>query len=231
MEENYEYYFNNTPESGLVRNNLIYTSLISTNKKTFVQWYFNDQNYHGGRNEVLDPALMDIKWNKEVKYLSIMAEKYPEFVSELITFDHKEKKIYHSIDGVDLWQRTLDNNCSFDEILPDWQDQMLSIIEAHKSLGIYKYSMHPSSYFIVNGKLKSINYFFCYNDNDGMITVREHLSHISLNRRKELFLKMEKMNIDVDAPKDLKTMQMLCFESFRSNYPADFIERAKLVYV
>jgi hypothetical protein len=229
--ENFNYYYNNIPNDGLVRNNLIYTSLMNNDKTIFLQWYYNDGVYHGGQNEVLDPNLMDIKWNKEVTYLSLMAKHYPDIVPEIINIDHSNRKIYLKVDGVDFWQESLDKKCSFDDVLPDWQDQMLRIIEAHKLLGIYKYSMHPSSYFIVNGKLKSINYFFCYNDNDGMITVKEHLSHISLNRRKELFLKMKKMNIDVDTPTDLKTIQLLCFESFRSNFPNDFIEKAKKIYV
>jgi hypothetical protein len=61
MNAQFEYYYNNVPGKGLCRNNLIYTSLISTDCKTFCQWYFNDENYHGGHNEVVDPALMEEK--------------------------------------------------------------------------------------------------------------------------------------------------------------------------
>lgn len=230
--ENFEYYYNIVPGVGKTRNNLIYTSFINKDKTVFQKWYYNDDGYHGGMNEVVDPDLMMMKWAREVKFLTMMNESYPDLVPEILDINHKDKKIFLRIQGVDFWQRSLDkNNCSFDDILPDWQEQMLKIIAAHKSLGIYKYSMHPSSYFIVDGKLKSINYFFCYNNDDGPTTVREHLSHISENRRKTLFKQMEAMKIDVDAKVPLTNLQILAFESFRTNFPSDFIEKAKAIYV
>jgi hypothetical protein len=108
---------------------------------------------------------------------------------------------------------------------------MIEIIKAHKSLGWHKYSMHPSSFFVIDGKLKSINYFFTYNKNEGPITVRDHLSHISTNRQEEMKAKTDRMGIDWDTPQSLHTMQMLTFESFRNNYPQDFIEKAKNVFL
>ena len=63
-----------------------------------------------------------------------------------------------------------------------------------------------------------------------MITVKDHLSHISEGRRQELFPKMASMGIDVDIPQELKTMQLLTLESFRNTYPQQFIERAKDVF-
>ena len=160
--ENFEYYYNNTPDHGLVRNNLIYTSLISKDKKTFVQWYYNDTEYHQGKNQIIDKDLMSEKWAKELYFLNQMATNKSDLVPKILDIDLNEKKIYLKIDGVDFWQRSLDNNCNFDQVLPDWQDQMLAILQAHKDLGFYKYSLHPSSYFIVDGQLKSINYFFCH---------------------------------------------------------------------
>lgn len=230
--EGFDYYYNWTPEWGYTRNNLIYTSLISRDKKTFVQWYYNDTEYHKGKNEVVDPDLMEIKWQREVKFLTMMREHYPDLVPEILNIDYNKRMIFLRIDGPDFWQNQTDTKTgSFDDVLSNWQDQMLSIIKAHKELGIYKFSMHPSSYFIVDGKMKSINYFFCYTEEDGPRTVREHLSHISENRRITLFKQMENMKIDIDAKVPLKNLQILAFESFKTNYPLDFIEKAKLVYV
>jgi hypothetical protein len=225
------YYYNITPEAGKVRNNLIYTSLISEDGKTFVKWFHNDSEYHMGMNQVVDPELMDIKWQREIKFSSIMAEKYPDLVPKILDVDHANKKIYLEIDGVDFWQRHYDDNCSYDQVLPDWRQQMIEIIEAHKSLDLWKYSMHPSSYFVVDGRLKSINYFFTYHSSEPMVTLAEHRSHISENRQKELVTKMESIGIDWDTPVPFVNLQILCFESFRSNYPDDFIEQAKNVFV
>lgn len=225
------YYYNQVPGQEPWRNNLIYTSLMSEDKKTFVQWYHNDTDYHKGMNEVVDPALMDEKWLREVNYLTQMRNAYPELVPTITNIDLTSKKIHLQVDGPDLWQRSLDGACSFDNILPDWQEQMLAIMQAHKNLGIYKYSLHPNSYFIVDGKLKSINYFFCYKDADGPITVNSFLSHVSHGRRIELKKHSDAMGIDWDTPTSLQQIQQLAFESFSADYPRDFIDKAKKIYV
>jgi len=225
-----KYYYNNVPGEGLCRNNLIYTSLISDDAKTFVQWYYNDTEYHKNKNQVVESHLMKEKWNREVKFLSLMSVKYPNLVPKY-TLDTGERKIYLEVDGPDFWEQAGCLTENYDKVLPDWQEQMLEIIQAHKDLGIYKYSMHPSSYFVVDGKLKSINYFFCYTNDDEPVTIREHLSHISENRQKDLLPKMTAMGLELDKPVDFKLAQHLCFESFRTNYPDDFIEEAKQIYV
>jgi calcineurin-like phosphoesterase family protein len=177
-------------------------------------------------NEVVDPAKMDEKWNREICYLNLMGTYYPDLVPE---FDIKilERKIYLKIDGMDFWNRA---NCSvenYDKVLPDWQEQMLEIIKAHKELGWHKYSMHPSSYFVVDGKLKSINYFFTYNNEEPTISIKEVESHIHSNRQNEMRKHLNSLGIEWDKPQPWATMDQLCWESFRNNYPADFIERVK----
>jgi len=225
-----EYYYNNVPGEGLCRNNLIYTSLMSLDRKVFCQHYINDSEYHAGKNQVVNQDLMDSKWNREICYLTLMSEYYPDFVPKIIEIDIPERKIFLEIDGVDFWQQSLDKNCSFDEILPDWQEQMLAIIRAYKDLGWYKYSMHPSSYFIVNGKLKSINYFFTYSADEGPISLKDHESHISLNRQQQMRDYVKTIGVSWNDPEPLDVLQKLCFDSFRTNYPADFIEKAKKIY-
>jgi hypothetical protein len=230
MVMNYEYYYNITPEHGKVRNNLIYTSLISQDKKTFVQWYHNDTEYHKGKNQIVDPELMEEKWDREVKFLPYMAALYPYKVPRILDIDYTNKKIFLEIDGVDLWQRSLDNNCSFENIVPDWKEQMLDIVRAHKEIGLYKYSMHPSSYFIVEGKLVTINYFFVYFKNEGPKILKDHQSHISLDRQAQMKTIVESQGIKWDQPEPLDVLQRLCFDSFRTNFSDDFIDKAKEIY-
>lgn len=228
MELNY--YWNNVPGVGLCRNNLIYTSLMSADKKLFVQWYYNDPEYHKGQNEILDPGKMEEKWLREVNYLTQMRNRYPDLIPNIVKIDLDNRKLYLEVDGIDFWNRA---NCAtenYDQVLPDWQDQMLNIIEAHKSLGLYKFSMHPSSYFIVNGRLKSINYFFTYAQHEGPISIADHSSHIFSTRQNIMRQQVEEMGLDWYEPQPLNKLQKLCFESFRTNYPADFIEKAKAIY-
>ena len=231
MNTNFEYYYNTVPEKGLCRNNLIYTSLISKDKKTFCQWYHNDKGYHGGHNQVVDPALMEHKFNREVEYLLQMSKHYPQHVPKILDIDIENKKIYLKIDGPDMWELAGCVGNNYSNIVLDWDTQMLEIIQAHKDLGLYKYSMHPSSYFVVNGKLKSINYFFTYNDNDDNISVKEVLSHISLDRQADLLPKLEQAGIAIDTPASFKDLQCLAFDSFKTNFTTDVMEKAKEIYV
>lgn len=222
----YEYYYNRVPGVGLTRNNLIYTSLISQDKKTFVQWYYNDGVYHAGQNEVVDPDKMEEKWHREVKFLSLMKVHYPNLIPEF-DINNTERKIYLKIDGVDFWNRAGCSVENYNAVLPDWQDQMLEIIKAHHSLGWHKYSMHPSSYFVVDGRLKSINYFFTYTNDEANISIKEVESHIHTNRQIEMRKHLSSLNIKWDNPQSWHIMDQLCWKSFSTNYPVDFIEQVK----
>jgi hypothetical protein len=230
MNTEFEYYYNNVPGKGLCRNNLIYTSLISRDRKTFCQWYYNDKVYHGGHNQVVDPSLMKEKFDREIVYLHMMGTHYPDLVPKY-DIDLINKKIYLEIDGPDMWERAGCTGTDYSNVVPDWQKQMLEIFAAHKSLGLTKYSLHPSSYFIVDGKLKSMNYFFTYDNNDAPISLRSVMSHISEERQADLFPKMAAMGIDVDVPTPHKEIQILAFESFKTNFRDDVMEEAKLIYV
>jgi hypothetical protein len=221
---NYEYYYNNVPGLGQCRNNLIYTSLISEDKKTFVQWYHNDTDYHKGQNQVVDIDKMDEKWQREVKYLQLMRGAYPDLVPRVLDIDHKHRKIYLQIDGVDFWERAGCVTENYNNVLPKWRSQMIEINKAHQSLGLYKFSMHPSSYFVVNGQLKSINYFFTYHKSENNISIRDVESHIYSTRQAELRKYLESLGISWDAPQPFDKFQRLCWESFRTNYPEDFIK-------
>lgn len=231
MKTEFEYYYNDVPGKGLCRNNLIYTSLISKDKKTFCQWYHNDTDYHKGQNQVVDPSLMEEKWLREVNFITQMRNSYPDLVPNITNIDLERKKLYFDIEGPDFWQLAGPTIQDYDSVLPNWREQMMDIFKAHKVLGIYKYSLHPSSYFIVNGRLKSINYFFCYKDQDPKISLRSVMSHISEDRQADLFPKMAAMGIDVDVPTAFKDIQLLAFESFKTNFPADFMDECKKLYV
>jgi hypothetical protein len=229
MENNFHYYYNNVPGVGSTRNNLIYTSLISQDKKTFVQWYYNDTEYHQGKNQVVDPAKMEEKWLREVNYLTQMRNAYPDLIPNILKIDLENKKIYLEVQGPDFWELAGCLTENFDKVLPDWQDQMIEIIKAHKSLGLHKYSMHPSSYFVVDGKLKSINYFFTYRKTEPHISIAEVESHIYTTRQAEMRKHLERLGIEWDKPQPWKVMDELCWASFSNNYPKEFIERVRCI--
>lgn len=221
----FDYYYNNVPGQGPSRNNLIYTSLISKNKKIFCQWYYNDSDYHKGQNQVVDSDKMEEKWIREVTHLTQMRNAYPDLIPNILKIDLDNKKIFLEVDGPDFWEQAGCLVENFDRILPDWQDQMIEIFKAHQSLGLHKYSMHPSSYFVVDGKLKSINYFFTYHRDEPIVSVKDVQSHIHSNRQKEMQKYLQVLGIDWNTPQPWDIMDTLCWNSFRTNYPQEFIER------
>lgn len=227
MDKKFHYYYNNVPGKGPCRNNLIYTSLMSEDNKVFVQWYQNDSEYHQGKNQVVDSSKMEEKWLREVNYLTQMRNVYPELVPKIVKIDLEARKLYLEVDGPDFWERAGCDMSNYNSVLPDWQDQMLEIIKTHKKLGWHKYSMHPSSYFVVNGKLKSINYFFTYNNKEAIISIKEVESHIYSARQDEMRKHLATLGIEWDKPQPWDLMDQLCWESFRTNYPNDFIEKVK----
>jgi hypothetical protein len=154
-----------------------------------------------------------------------MAAQFPNLVPTILDVDYNERKLYLSIDGPDFWEQAGCLSENFDKVLPDWQEQMLTIIKAHKSIGLFKYSMHPSSYFIVNGKLKSINYFFTYNNKDTLISIKDVESHIYSTRQDIMRKHIESLGIVWDEPQKFETLEQLCWQSFSKNYPADFIKK------
>ena len=226
----YNYYWNDIPGVGFCRNNLVYTSLISEDKKTFVQWYYNDKNYHRSQNEIVDPEKMEEKWLREVNYLTQMRNTHPDLIPAIKNIDLDGKKLYLEIDGDDFWNRAKCTTDNYNNVLPDWQEQMLHILQTYKDMGWYKFSLHPSSYFLVDGKLKSINYFFTYHEREGPISIAEHSSHIYSTRQATMRKQVEAMGLSWTEPQSLDKLQQLCFESFRTNYPDDFINKAKKIY-
>lgn len=227
----FNYYYNNVPGKGLCRNNLIYTSLMNEEQTEFIQWYYNDTEYHKGQNQVVDPKLMDKKWERELIFLQFMEAEAPNLIPKILSIDTDERKIKLAVQGPDFWEQAKCSVNGFSQVCPNWQDQMLDIISKHAELGLYKFSLHPSSYFVENGLLKSINYFFCYSEEEPKIAVRDVLSHISEDRQKKLFPAMANMGISFEKKEEFFNLQMLCFESFREDYPKEFIEEAKAIYV
>ena len=227
MDKKFNYYYNNVPGHGPCRNNLIYTSLMSQDNSVFVQWYHNDTEYHKDKNQVVDPDKMEAKWLREINYLTQMRITFPDLVPRIIKIDLESRKLYLEVDGPDFWERAGCDMANYDSVLPDWQDQMIEIIKTHKKLGLHKYSMHPSSYFIVNGKLKSINYFFTYSNKEATISIAEVESHIYITRQDEMRKHLSTLGIDWNTPQPWELMDQLCWASFSTNYPSDFIEKVK----
>ena len=227
---NYNYYWNDVPGKGKCRNNLVYTSLISDDKKVFCQWYYRDQNYHADQTQVVDQSLLEDKWQREVNMLTFVSEKDSSLVPEILDIDYKNKKIYLRVDGLDFWNRASTYPDNYKDVLPDWEEQVIDSVRRHCALGVYKFSMHPSSFFIVEGQLKSINYFFSYFDTEGPLSIADHASHIYSTRQEQMQTILTQLGITWDDYYSLPELQKLCFMSFQQEYTTPVTNRLLEIY-
>lgn len=225
----FEYYYNNVPGIGKCRNNLVYTSKIDRQNQLFSIQYTHDQTYHN--NQCLPTDYLEQKWIREVKFLVDFAAQFPDHVPEIVNIDYKTKEIILSIQGDDFWQQANCDSRNYIKVVNNWEEQILQILKDYRSANIWKYSLHPSSFFVVDGKLKSINHFFCYYSNEPKIAITEILDHVSDNRKQKLFDYLEKNKIDPNKKLPFEAYGQICLDSFRSEYSDNFIERAKQVYV
>ena len=225
----FEYYYNNVPIEGLCRNNLVYTSKIDRQNNLFSVHYTYDQVYHN--NQCLDQKVLDEKWKRELKYTMKMLKAFPQHVLQVKEIDDSKKEIIFNIEGNDFWELANCNAQNYDKVLPDWQDQALEILRDYRRAGIWKFSLHPSSFFIVNGKLKSINHFFCYSNNEPEIAITEVLDHVSQNRQNKLDEYLKQKNIDPNHKFPYLLYGQVALDSFAGDYPIEFIEKAKRIYV
>jgi hypothetical protein len=75
-----------------------------------------------------------------------------------------------------------------------------------------------------------MNYFFTYDNDDANISLRSVMSHISEERQADLFPKMAAAGIDINSPTSHSDIQLLAFESFKTNFRNDIMEQAKIIY-
>lgn len=220
----FEYYYNTVPGKGLCRNNLVYTSKIDRQNNLFSVHYTVDQTYH--KNECLPQAVLNEKWRREFKYT--LEAPHTLDVKEL---DSIKRRIIFNIQGDDFWQLANCNWRNFDKILPDWQEQMLTILQDYRNKGIWKYSLHPSSFFIVDGQLRTVNHFFCYSDDEPEVSIESVLDHISKDRQEKLFEYLDTHGIDPSKTFSFKFYGGVVLDNFNNDYPKEFIEAAKKIYL
>jgi hypothetical protein len=225
----FEYYYNRVPNQGLCRNNLVYTSTIDRSNNLFCVHYTVDQVYHN--NECLNEHALKEKWKRELKFYTKFSNAFPQHTLQIHEIDDYNQKIIFKIQDNDFWELSECNQDNYKKILPDWQEQMLEILTAYRRCGIWKYSLHPSSYFVVDGKLKSINHFFCFSNNDPEISILEVLNIISNNRKQKLFDYMQANSIDSNQKFPFNFYGQIALDSFQSNYPSEFINHAKRIYI
>jgi len=219
----WDYYYN--LEGGeQVRANLVYTPYVSVDKKTFCMSFNRDPGYHSDSDENAqwNDDLLTERFNRELEFYFRAGKTMPTL--KIIDLDIRARKIYLEWHGDDFYMQGYMNG-GFGRVLPDWQEQWLTRMEQMWNAGIVKMSLHPNSWVSKDGVLVPFNWFFSYCDSE-QVVIRDVLQQISPGRQEKLSKVLSSAGMDVDTPYNAKYLQRITFDSFRSNYPADLIDRA-----
>ena len=196
-----------------VRANLVYTPYISPDKRTLCMSFNRDVKYHKHEHEnvLWTNELLQDRFENEIKFHSIASKVMPTLKLQDVIPERRE--IYFEWHGDDFLMQGTD-------VLPGWQEQWIDRIETMWANDVYKISLHPNSWTAHNGDLIPFNWFFCYHSNHSPITMRSLLIQISAGRQE----KLEANGVDLDRLLTPKELQLVAFNSFRSNYPKELIE-------
>lgn len=221
--KNWNMYYNKDKD-GDIRANLVYTPLVSPDKKTLCMDFNRYIKYHQCLKENLlwTEELLTERFNREIKFNSL-ASKFMETIP-IIDIDILNRRIFLEWYGDDFFMQGI-NNGGYDKILPNWKEQWINSIQLMQKNNIFKISLHPNSWVIKDEKLIPFNWFFTYELSEPALTIRSLLIQISLERQEKLEKVLSDIGINMDTKYNVDFLQKIAFYSFRSNYPKDLIDR------
>ena len=95
-------------------------------------WFKHDSEYHKGHEQVVDQSLMESKYAREKDFLLSLDVDHKDLIPEITRIDPEHQAIYFKIQGVDFWEDS--HRKTYEDVLPNWEEQMLHIFEKHKKL-------------------------------------------------------------------------------------------------
>ena len=156
--DNWEYYFKLTQQQRLVESNLLYTPTVSPDGSMMCMHYCIDKKYRSNTPTELTDELVDWFFHREVRFLKEI-EQF-DFTPIVYEIDLVNKKIIIEWNNETLSQIVFNPDRSLDQELPNWREQIKSMLLDTKKFEHYKMSLYPHCFFISKeGKLKTIDYY------------------------------------------------------------------------
>jgi hypothetical protein len=215
---NWHFYYN-LEEQEQVRANLVYTPYISEDNKTLCMSFNRDPGYHPEDSAWTEQDLED-RFLKEILFHERAEAVMPTL--QLLDIDMPNRKIFLEWHGDDFYMQAIKAG-SYEAVLPNWQEQWTALIKQMWSANIVKISLHPNSWTVKDGTLIPFNWFYSYDMFDQAV-IRDMLKQISPNRQDKMLVELDKAGLNLDTPYPIKELQIVAFNSFRSNYPAELID-------
>jgi len=204
------FYKINPEDDNLIETNLIYTPLVSSSGNVFCMHFDHTSKY---QNEDLaswlperphyTKEMVTYFFNREVEYITVFKDM--PWAPRNITIDLEEQKIFFTWAG-ETCNQIVYSGRSLDEALPDWQEQMTTILKDIVSAGYYKTSLYPHCYFIDNGVLRTFDFYGCVSATDPYVKL-DHIRGMIGETSGPRFIEAtegDKLNIEILFKEALK---------------------------
>jgi hypothetical protein len=215
-------YYYNLEGDEQVRANLVYTPYISPDGKTFCMSFNRDPGYHTNltENSQWNTDSLTGRFYREIDFWKRASNSMP--VLKMKDIDEDKRTLFFEWHGDDFYMQAIKAG-GYDRVLPNWQEQWTTLIKKMWSADIIKISLHPNSWTVKDGELIPFNWFYSYDMNETAV-IRDMLKQISSSRQEKMKIELEKVGLNIDTPYPIKDLQVVAFNSFRSNYPNDLID-------
>jgi len=164
----WNYYLKLNYDGNLRETNLLYTPTMNADGNVLCMHYCIDYDYRDNVPEKLTKELVDWFFEREVRFLKEL-QHLPQ-TPKIYDIDHLNQKIYIEWNTETLSQILYDSNRSLDEEIPNWKEQVYTLIKDFRDVGYYKLSLYPHCFFVTKDKkIKTIDYYAVIPHNERFI--------------------------------------------------------------
>lgn len=141
-----------------VTTNMLYTPLVSPEGNILCMIYDESHEYQH-ESTGITKELVDFFFEREVKYLQRFQEY--EWAPRILEVDLENRRVFIEFNNETINHVILTDGRSLDNECPDWKEQIFTIVKDIDDAGYYKMALYPHCFFIVDGKIKTIDFYSC----------------------------------------------------------------------
>lgn len=141
-----------------VTTNMLYTPSVNLDR-TLMCMLWDETHPYQEENTRLTKELVDFFFERELVHLN----KFQKFdwAARLIEVDHDNRKIFIEFTGETFNDILSNPDRSLDLECPTWKEQIFKILQDIVSAGYYKMALYPHCFFLVNGQVKTFDFYSC----------------------------------------------------------------------
>lgn len=150
-----------------VTTNMLYTPTVNA-EHTMMCMLWDELHPYQEENTRLTKELVDFFFEREVVHLS----KFQKFdwATKLIEVDSVGRRIFIEFTGETINDILSNPNRSLDNECPDWKEQIFTIVQDIVSTGHYKMALYPHCFFLVDGRIKTFDFYSCISKEERYIS-------------------------------------------------------------